>query len=61
MSTEEEIRKGNIMKMSEELQIQQLSKEIEALKKTEAIHKAQIRKLFNITTKLGENLYGTNN
>lgn len=49
------------MKMSEELQIQQLSKEIEALKKTETIHKAQIRKLFNITTKLGEKIYGTHN
>tara|TARA_R110000787_G_scaffold116706_1_gene227013 strand:+ start:799 stop:978 length:180 start_codon:yes stop_codon:yes gene_type:complete len=50
-----------VMKMSEELQIKQLSKEIEALKKTETIHKAQIRKLFNITTKLGEKIYGSHN
>jgi len=35
-----------------------LEKKIEDLEKEINIHKAQIRKLFNITTKLGEKVYG---
>ena len=36
-----------------------LEKKIEELEKEIKVHKAQIRKLFNITTKLGEKVYGT--
>ena len=56
-----EFKKGIDMKEGAPLKgrVWKLETQVEELQKELAIHKAQIRKLFNITTKLGEKVYGT--